>query len=413
MPSNLPLLLALMLLGLSAPIAIWTVGGLENMLLCALLAWVLTWLLSNLSNDEPNSRSVLKAAIALGFLTLTRADGPLFVVAIVVGVLIFSRWPRIRRFGSAAWLGGIPFLFFVAQLLFRLSYYNSWLPNTYHAKFAVNSHRVDLGADYLLGFLSIYAPTLAVLVLLVLVTGVARLFGSDRVTLRSTHGWRRIGVLGCVCTTWVAYIVAVGGDTFPGFRQLTPVVVILSFLILELAENFRFSPSLARSAFVICILTLVGQLYLQSTHVESLRAKNRKWEWQCMVLAEELTKMWGEEQPLIAVTAAGCLPFFTGFPAIDMHGLNDAYMTRHKPESFGSGRVGHEIMNLNYILSRRPEIIVLHLGKHAYGSEFGKQKAIKQSYRPYKVKTHGRLPFNPTIWLRREFAARVLEPGPR
>ena len=38
-----------------------------------------------------------------------------------------------------------------------------------------------------------------------------------------------------------------------------------------------------------------------------------------------------EEEPLFAVTAAGCLPYFSELPALDMLGLNDRHIAHHRP----------------------------------------------------------------------------------
>ena len=41
------------------------------------------------------------------------------------------------------------------------------------------------------------------------------------------------------------------------------------------------------------------------------------------------------EQPLLAATAAGALPFFSRLPALDMLGLNDRFLARNPPPNLG------------------------------------------------------------------------------
>jgi hypothetical protein len=61
---------------------------------------------------------------------------------------------------------------------------------------------------------------------------------------------------------------------------------------------------------------------------------------------------------LIAVSAAGALPYAAGFPCVDMLGLNDYYLPRHKPSEFGAGFIGHELGDGAYIISRKPDIVI-------------------------------------------------------
>jgi hypothetical protein len=65
-----------------------------------------------------------------------------------------------------------------------------------------------------------------------------------------------------------------------------------------------------------------------------------------------------EDDPLVAVDAAGAVPYFSGLRSLDMLGLNDAHIARHHDASFGRGVQGHELGDGAYVLSRAPDIIV-------------------------------------------------------
>lgn len=67
---------------------------------------------------------------------------------------------------------------------------------------------------------------------------------------------------------------------------------------------------------------------------------------------------------MVAVTAAGCFPYFSKLAALDMYGLNDPHLARHRPEDFGYGYMGHELMSPEYVVSRAPEIVVFHIGRN-------------------------------------------------
>ena len=64
------------------------------------------------------------------------------------------------------------------------------------------------------------------------------------------------------------------------------------------------------------------------------------------------------EQPLLAVDAAGSVPYFSRLPALDMLGLSDRYLAHHRPADFGSGVLGHELGDGAYVLSREPDLVL-------------------------------------------------------
>jgi hypothetical protein len=59
----------------------------------------------------------------------------------------------------------------------------------------------------------------------------------------------------------------------------------------------------------------------------------------------------------VALIAAGAIPYQTGWQTIDMLGLNDRHIAR--ATAAGSGYVGHEKFDSNYVLEKKPEFIVL------------------------------------------------------
>lgn len=61
---------------------------------------------------------------------------------------------------------------------------------------------------------------------------------------------------------------------------------------------------------------------------------------------------------VIAVNAAGAIPYFAERPAIDMLGLNDVHIA-HRGQVSPNAPAGHKRSDANYILERRPAFIVL------------------------------------------------------
>jgi hypothetical protein len=62
---------------------------------------------------------------------------------------------------------------------------------------------------------------------------------------------------------------------------------------------------------------------------------------------------------LIAVDAAGAVPFFSELPTIDMFGMNDEYIAHGSNPNLGLGVAGHEKFDLKYVLARRPRYLVV------------------------------------------------------
>jgi hypothetical protein len=90
-----------------------------------------------------------------------------------------------------------------------------------------------------------------------------------------------------------------------------------------------------------------------------LRARQEiVWARQGESLGRTLGQAFALEQPLLAVTAAGALPFYSGLPALDMLGLNDRYLALHPPADLGTGRIAHELGDGQYVLSREPDLVI-------------------------------------------------------
>ncbi len=132
--SIFPALFALAFLSLSGPFAVWSIGGLEQPLLAALLAGSITLFLPLLENKYSLRRPLYYLSFLLGLICLTRPDGPLFVAAFAAAAL-----PWIRPYFSFVLrLLVFPVFFYCSQLIFRLSYYGEWVPNTARVKISIS-----------------------------------------------------------------------------------------------------------------------------------------------------------------------------------------------------------------------------------------------------------------------------------
>jgi hypothetical protein len=161
---------------------------------------------------------------------------------------------------------------------------------------------------------------------------------------------------------WCAYVVAIGGDVFPAWRHFTPIVVglclILAVALAELDRHPGRARSVARAASGVGLLLLVG---LQLVDPQNQRAREERWEWDGEVVGRLLGSAFAAQQPLLAVDAAGAVPFFAKLPALDMLGLTDRALARKRPPDFGAGALGHELGDGAYVLGREPDLVLFCL----------------------------------------------------
>jgi len=364
----IPLLVALTFLSGGAPIAVWAIGGLEQPLYGALLAVAIAAVYAQLETSSRAATIVL--SISLGLLCLTRPDGPLFAGAFALGLLA-ARGCRWRAIGEAAAVLAGPVFLSLAQLAFRAAYYGELVPNTALVKFTPSALHAAAGWRYLTGGIRALQP----------LSGLAMAALAVMLIDRRSRG--RAGILVLTALLWSAYVVLIGGDIFPAYRHLVPLMVVFAFaladglaLILGRLTAYRAAPAVA---LVAAIAAGVPYVRAQPRDRQAQRAMRERWEWQGRDLALMLRAAFARQRPLMAVTAAGCLPYWSELPSLDMMGLNDYYIPRHPPPNLGQGSLGHELGDGAYVLERRPDLIVFNVGTEpAYRS--GEQLAAMPEF---------------------------------
>jgi hypothetical protein len=211
-----------------------------------------------------------------------------------------------------------------------------------------------------------------------------------------------------VLVGWSSYIALVGGDIFPGWRQLVPSVVALGMLLTEGADaasrRLRFGVPVVIG---LSVPVLVFALIFQTADRENVRAKNELWEFDGRPLGYLLKKAFAEKKPLLAVDSAGALPYWSELPCLDLLGLNDRHIATHPPPSFGHGGIGHELGDGAYVLRRRPDLIAFNgpLGERNPRFLSGIQLVATRDFqREYQlVRARGpRARLVGELWMRRE-----------
>jgi len=387
-------LVASLAMVLTFPVVAWSIGGLEQPLLAALVAWatVLAYRFADGTGDE---RTASKMGLLLGLVGITRPDGALFTVAICMGLLpSLGFGERFRKVGGRIVL--LAGSFFVVQLLFRRVYYHAWVPNTAHVKLALTKARVLQGWQYVAGT----DPYLRALLLLAIVAlGAAMTRPESR---------KRVAFPVASALAWTAYVIVIGGDISPAHRHLVVTIVLLSLVAAEglhalVALGGRWiAIAGAFGTFALVMLARGEREDPDRGHV-----LDDTWVWSGREVGRFLSRAFAADQPLVAVDAAGALPYFAPeLPCLDMLGLNDRTLANIHPADFGTGFLGHELGNGAYILGRKPDLVVFHtsLGDEEPMWRGGREmKDSPEFARLYKLVTfQTREGVQTRIWVRQE-----------
>jgi hypothetical protein len=119
---------------------------------------------------------------------------------------------------------------------------------------------------------------------------------------------------------------------------------------------------------------VITQLALSSADREKERATSELWVLRSESIGRLLGRAFGSSQALLAIDPAGGVPFWSGLPTIDMLGLCDAHIAKHRPAEFGRGWLGHELGDGRYVFDRRPDLVL-------FCSPFGADKPCLRSGR--------------------------------
>lgn len=350
---------------------IWAIGGLEQPLYAFLLTLIVIEV-SKIINDK-SFKTIYLLSLWLGLLALTRPDG--FLFTILTSGFLLLRFGRNRKqlitIGLATAI--IPALFLLGQLAFRYSFYGELVPNTALVKVKVTFHHILRGGFY--NFKAFFGT------LLLSGLGLASLY----FLVRKKHPFGYYLLL--ITAAWVGYVTMVGGDIFPAFRHYYVVLIAFTFsIIFGLSYIKKINLESKKVSITFIFLVIVNAL-VQSKIPDNDRAIDERWEFRGMNLGKTL-KTTFPNQTLVAVTAAGCIPYASELPTLDMLGLNDYYIPRHPPKNFGNGALAHELGDANYVMKRNPDIIIFHIGGELnfnIGDQLKANKTFNNDY--VKVKT--------------------------
>lgn len=365
-----------LIFGLSGTVAIWTIGGLEQPLYGLLLAGAIVTTLSYMEGYY-KSHLLLYAGVALGLMALTRPDGFLFVVAFALTLLIRPIAFRVKIKEIVA-LSAIPIALVSLQIVFRYIYYQDLVPNTAHIKAEYSSQRLLEGIHYLKSGLISLSP-----LLIVVLPSIYSMF-------RNREERYKIALLMICLLVWSCYVALIGGDIFPGYRHLLPIVIIIVFLSgygIQAILTLR-SDNLKTRLLTFALLSLPIFFHFQISNAQNQRALDERWEFDGEVIGRLFGAGFKRQRPRIAVSAAGAIPYYSKLPTLDMLGLNDRYIAQ-QPAKPGYG-LGHDHGDGEYVILRQPDLIqeFVYGGKlrFAYGKYLENSETFKALYQRVRFK---------------------------
>jgi hypothetical protein len=338
-----------LLLGCSHALAFAAVQGLETTLMAALVSVAL------LALDPGTGRPGWVSATAFALAMLTRPEGVLLFLVVAAAFAVSpgapSRWARARALMPCA----AALVAYGCVAAWRVWYYGALVPNTYFAK------RADLGGDLVSGLRYVGDW---------IVGGSGAIVALACVAIALVLGWRVLGAWPFVLLgVHAAAVVTTGGDFFAlgrFFVPLAPLAAVFSALACLLLPALLLRPATTRRGWpwtvrgvallAACVALALPGLRQAGGAAAEYAELTGKWVHLGKVVRDTFPA-----GTTIALSPVGAIPYFSGLPTLDILGLTDAHIAR-MPADPGITRKGHQKHDGAYILSRRPDVLLLGNG---------------------------------------------------
>jgi len=347
-------LLVVLLLGTNYTFSAFATSGMETQLQTCLVCLAVFVLLNREDGRASGSGRPALLSGVLGLAILARPDSALPAVALPVTALRTTGRSRTGRVGGRFALLAPVLALAGGWLVWKALFYGNLLPNTFYAK-APDLTSVPRGCYYLAVFIITYFFFL-------LIPSAAR--AVKRLLMTKGIGLR---VAALLTALWLAYVLALGGD-FMEFRMLVPVMPFLFILIVWTLFSVVRNRGLriALPAAVIAGSVFHGAFYgkgLLRRNPESVRqlaghltSEDENWAGA----GRTLGRVFGNDaEVVIATTAAGAIPYYSGLKAVDMLGLNDPWVAR-AGRPIGS-RPGHRrVATIAHLVEKGVNLVIGH-----------------------------------------------------
>jgi tetratricopeptide (TPR) repeat protein len=343
--SGLP---AAFLLAANPGVAAWAGSGME----VALFSFLAVLTVDLWTVERESARLPWRWPLAACLAGMARPEGVLLFLIALGAWCLFPLAPS----SSLGRRGLTPLAAFLAlgtpYFLWRWSYYGALLPNTFAAKSGLDSLVVKHGLLSLFEFL-IFAGGA------VLWVGALLAFGSRNPAIL---------LLLFQSALFTLYVVLIGGDAYPYSRFFVPVAALLApaaeiglrrawmILARRMALGTRPAAILAGILFVFlgageAISSFRGPQLREFRFGEEINGR------RAMIAAWLRANLPGDA--LVALNPAGVIPYFSRLRVLDQIGLTDAHIARAGKRFTNAILYGHNRYDSKYVLSRRPDILVL------------------------------------------------------
>jgi hypothetical protein len=243
-------------------------------------------------------------------------------------------------------------LFLVAHFLWRYSYYDAWLPNTFYAKTGVPlDNLLQKGLVYLGEFSTAYWLYLFTAILAFFLTMRFRKELAGKVTFMLS-----------VSIVWMGYVIFVGGDHFGMHRFFVPLLPILALLFaitIDILLDFIQERHVYRINLTAVSLVLTVVLFNYTIYAlhGGQRGRDevefaRRWTNVGLWLKQNVSP--GSS---IASMVVGAIPYYSGLQTYDLLGLTDKTVAREGKVNL-AGVIGHQKYDTEYILDQHPDYII-------------------------------------------------------
>lgn len=383
-------ILAAFLLAADGSFVLWSVSGLETVMFAFLIfAGAFLYIREQEWNTLRNTNFATRhsrldpfpySGIFFALAAMTRPEG-LFVFAITVAHQVLWRILSERRLFTFRDLARI-FAFgliFAPYWMGRWWYYKSFLPNSFYAKVSASgpAAQIDRGWNHLSQFVGVHLGWLIVVPPIIAVLSNVKQFANYvlRFTPHKSHLTPRFfwtTYFAAIIIPYTAYIVYVGGDWSVG-RFFVPLLAMFYLLFSTgigdmwkwlVDTRVRGWGQQVQYLGISVSILLVTLLIIVSSWNGEYGIFIRGFDAGRATLARETMGKWLKSNvapgTLIAVDAAGQVPYFSGLPAIDMFGINDLHIGRLQVATLGQGTPGHEKFDLIYVITRQPEYVVIY-----------------------------------------------------
>ncbi len=328
-------LAALLLTGANFTYSSYATGGLETPLVTAIFLAGLLVTARVMTGGLERGRGLLALSVLLTAGILTRIDTAVLFAGPLLTLFVGGSVPRDgmgrRIVDDLARIALIPVVCVGCWLAWKYSYYGGLLPRAFYLK-AVNASSLERGFRYFYEFIVSYdlAPFLFFCIFF---------FGAifrreNRVQL----------MMAATATLWFSYVLKVGGD-FMEFRFMAPVIPPMMILLVWLLFSCAVKTWLRAAGL---LLVLGGSLhhaatfsYDYDTGIEPvgmlrghLYAPGEHWVGIGKALAAAFRPSDGV---VIATTAAGAIPYYSGLRSVDMLGLNEPPAVKKSPDLASAG----------------------------------------------------------------------------